>query len=132
MLHTETQAKPEKTYTLREQDLRQFTGTEAYYHLPIFKRYVYTDGVRHVAQTGGAYWLIEKIFACQSCVPGLSQEEICFWSLTLNAEGKGAQLVCTDGNYKNLYSENIVFTDFPLKKIRFYFQNNVLFLPSEY
>jgi len=133
MLQTDTtQQTPEIAYPLCEQDLNQFTGSENWYRYSVFQPFTYTDGVQYVAEKGGAYWLLDKIFACQSCVPGLAKEPMCFWELTLNKEGQGARLVCTDGNCNQLYAENILFTDFPLKKIKFYFQNNVLFLPSEY
>lgn len=117
---------------LHEQDLQRFTGSENWYRHPLFRSFLYTDGVQYVAEKGNAYWILDKIFACQSCVPGLVNEPMCFWEMTLNAEGQGARLVCTDGNGRGLYAENILFTDFPLKKIEFFFQNNVLFLPSEY
>lgn len=129
---TEIQDNGNHPGTLREQDLREFTGSENWYRYSPFQPFLYTDGVQYVAEKGGAYWLLDKIFSCQSCVPGLTDEPMCFWELTLNTEGEGARLVCTDGNCQQLYAENILFTDFPLKKIKFYFQNNVLFLPSEY
>jgi hypothetical protein len=63
----------------------------------------------------------------------LQNEPFCVWTLAFNKEeGQGATLTCTDGNEKQLYAENILFTDFPLTQIRFYFQNNVLLLTSEY
>ena len=70
--------------------------------------------------------------ACHASVSKLAGEEFCVWDLNLNDEGEGATLICTDGNENELYAEKIPFTDFPLKTIRFYFQNNTLFLPSEY
>lgn len=118
--------------TLREQDLRQFTGTECWYRHSLYTKFLYTDGVQYVAEQGGAYWLLDKIFACQICVPGLMDEPFITWDLVLDDEGGGAKLICTDGNNNKLYSETILFTDFSLKSIRFYFLNNVLLLPSEY
>ena len=40
------------------------------------------------------------------------------------------QFLYTDG--AQYVAEKVPFTDFPLKTIRFYFQNKTLFLPSEY
>ena len=117
---------------LREEDLKQFIGSETWYRHGLYRNYLYTDGVQYLAETGQAYWLIDKIFACHSSVAKLENEEFFVWELTLNEEGEGAKLVCTDGNETKLYSENILFTDFPLKKIRLYFQNNTLLLTSEY
>ncbi len=117
---------------LREQDLAHFTGSENWYRHSLFRQFLYTDGVQYAAEKGGAYWLIDKILACQSCVSALARKSMCCWKLTLNDKGQGARLVCTDGNYNQIYSEDIAFTDFPLKRIELWFQNNVLFLPSEY
>jgi len=117
---------------LRKEDLIQFTGSETWYRHPLFRQFLYTDGAQYVAEKGEAYWLIDKIMECQASVPKLSGEEFYVWDLNLNDEGEGATLICTDGNENELYREKIPFTDFPLKTIRFYFQNKTLFLPSEY
>ena len=118
--------------TLCEADFRQFTGSENWYRHALFAKYRYTDGARYVAKQGDAYWLLDKIFACQSCVKALEGEGFTVWELTLDKEGNGAQLVCTDGNGNKLYGEKILYTDFPLNRIELYFQNGTLFLPSEY
>lgn len=117
---------------LREEDLIQFTGSEHWYRHSLFRNFLYTDGVQYLAEIGGAYWLIDKIFSCHACVAKLEGEEFCVWDLNLKKDGQGARLVCTDGNDTQLYAENILFTDFPLKTIRLFFQNNTLLLPSEY
>ncbi len=117
---------------LREEDLIQFTGSENWYRHRLFRKYLYTDGIQYLAEVAGAYWLMDKIFSCHACVAKLEGEEFYVWDLTLNNDGQGAKLICTDGNDNKLYSENILFTDFPLKHIRLFFQNNTLFLPSEY
>ena len=50
---------------LNESDLSQFTGSEQLFdHWTRSLRY--TDGVSHVAQHGGAYWLIDAIASYQS------------------------------------------------------------------
>lgn len=118
--------------TLCEQDLAHFYGTEVWYRHSAFRNYLYTEGVQYVAEHGEAYWLLDKIFACHASVPRLSGEHFCGWELKKDADGQGAKLVCTDGNYNELYSENILYTDFPMASIKFYCVNNVLLLPSEY
>ena len=107
--------------------LRQFTGTEQWYrHL---SGYLYTDGVRYVAQAGEAYWLIDKILLTTSVKKDL--QEFGAWKLTVN-EDKSAILVCEDGNYHELYREKIDWTDFPLNTIELWFENGVLILPGEH
>ena len=112
---------------LTKDTLEQFTGTEQWYrHL---SGYLYTDGVRYVAQEGGAYWLIDKILLTTSVKEDL--QEFGAWKLTVN-EDKSAILVCEDGNYHELYSEEIDWTDFSLDTIELWFENGVLILPSEH
>ena len=45
---------------LRESDLREFTGTENWYRTLLFGDYLYTDGVKYVAEEGGAYAELES------------------------------------------------------------------------
>jgi len=117
---------------MNKEDLRQFTGTENWYRHSLFRRYLYTDGVQYVAEQGGAYWLIDKIFACTAHIEKLACEEFLVWDLIRNHETESAKVICTDGNCNELYREEIDFTDFPLRSIKFYFTDNVLLLPSEY
>ena len=117
---------------MKFEDLNQFTGTENWYRTLLFGDYLYTDGVKYVAEEGGAYWLIDKIFACTAHIEKLKSEEFLVWELIRNNKSEGAKVICTDGNCNELYSEEIEFTDFPLRSIKFYFTNNVLLLPSEY
>jgi hypothetical protein len=54
--------------TLSESDLAQFTGSEQW-----FKHFlgpVFTEGVKHVADTAGAYWLIDSIAINQTRAEG--------------------------------------------------------------
>lgn len=41
--------------TLTKEDLSQFTGTEQWYRHGIARNVLYTDGAKHVAESGGAY-----------------------------------------------------------------------------
>jgi hypothetical protein len=49
------------TKTLTKADLIQFTGSEHWYHHAMVRDVLYTDGVKYVAETAGAYWLIDEI-----------------------------------------------------------------------
>lgn len=117
--------------TLREHDLRHFTGSENWYRHSIYRNFLYTDGVQYIAEKGGAYWLIDKIFGEQFENINLPEQEFQAWTLSVQ-EDKSALLTCHDGNYNWQYEVTIKYTDFPLKEIKFYFQNNVLLLTSEY
>ena len=47
--------------TLNAQDLSQFTGTENWYRHNLNTDILYTDGAKYVAETAGAYWLLDEI-----------------------------------------------------------------------
>ncbi len=106
---------------LAKNELRQFSGTEYWYkHL---SGYLYTDGVQYVAQEGGAYWLVDKIFLTTRAKNDL--QEFGSWKLEVN-EDKSAVLICEDGNYHELYREKIKWIDFSLNKIELWFEKALL------
>lgn len=122
--------------TLNASDLDQFSGTERWYKHAIARNVTYTDGARHVAVAGEAYWLLDEIALSQSH-PKLKGEEFQVWKLTLNANG-GATLAADDGDGHVLQTKRIEFTDFPLQEIKLYVcaggpgNTTVIMLPSEY
>lgn len=117
---------------LAEADLAQFTGTSTYYQHPLGIRY--TEGVQYLAECGGAYWLIDAIASWQSD-PRVSQDrmlqQIQFWKLTVN-DDRSALLVCERDEGDIVVTQDIPLTDFPLEKIKLYFQEGVVLLESEY
>ena len=121
-----------KTITSEELEaaLGQFTGTEHWCRHPLYRAFCYTDGVKYLAETAGAYWLIDDILACQLDAR-VKNEPFQFWTLTVH-DNHGAVLTCTDGNDKLVYRQDYGFTDFPLQAQKLYLTNNVLLLPSEY
>ena len=58
-------------------------------------------------------------------------QQIQFWKLVVN-DDRSALLVCERDEGDVAVSQEIPFTDFPLKQVRLYFQNGVVLLPSEY
>jgi hypothetical protein len=112
---------------LNEKDLYQFTGTGAYHKWSVlFPNLVMTDGAKHVAEEGKAYWLMDAIGSYQHKLRNKDQ----FWKLKTK-DNKGV-LTCTNGNEKELVKQDIDYTDFPLESIELYCMNNVILLPSEY
>lgn len=116
--------------TLTPTDLRQFTGTENWHRHPVARSVLYTDGIQYLAETAGAYWLIDEIALAQS-LPRVAAEEFQSWKLKVRPDHT-ALLACDDGNSKIVLSKEIPFTDFPLVEIAIYFANNVIMLTSEY
>ena len=116
--------------TLTKEDLSQFTGTEQWYRHGIARKVLYTDGAKHVAESAGAYWLIDEIAFAQA-IRQVAAEGFQLWKLKVSPD-HSATLACEDGNSKIVFTKGIEFTDFPLDEIAFYFTDNVLMLPSEY
>jgi len=106
-------------------DLKHFTGSENFYKSSL--GLIYTDGIQHVAETVGAYWLIDLVGSVQY---KLKSEPFQSWDLKVK-DSKGV-IVCTDGNDNVLYTQEIPFTDFPLEEIQLFAVDNTLMLTSEY
>jgi hypothetical protein len=119
------------TKTLTKADLMQFTGSEHWYRHAMMRDVLYTDGVKYVAETAGAYWLIDEIAFAQRFDKLLAAEEFQLWKLNVNPD-RTATLTCEDGNRGVVFTKAIEYTDFPLAEIALYFINNTILLPSEY
>lgn len=92
---------------------------------------IYTEGVKYVTDTAGAYWLIDDIAFAQRHVAKLRHEDFQNWELVVSSGGS-AVLISDNGNGHRLYAKPIEWTDFPAPGIRLYFCNDTLLLPSDY
>lgn len=117
--------------TLKAEDLHQFTGSESWYRHGINRKMLYTDGVKYVADVGGAYWLLDEIAITNLLESSVRAEEFQVWTLQRNTGSSGAFLTCEDGNDNPVFSSPISFTDFPLDSITIWVENNTMMLPSE-
>lgn len=107
------------TATLDPSTLAQFSGSEHWIAHPLLgTRFVHTDGMDHVAETAGAYWLIDAAASYQG--PGL--DRVCdgfqVWQLRKLGDTckNDAELTCwrdTPGDGKPVIRQLIPFTDFP-------------------
>ena len=116
--------------SLRACDLAHFTGSAHWFRHPLNRSITYTDGARHVAEAGGAFWLLDVIVVHQ-LDPGLRRRRFQVWTLKVAAD-RSARLVCEDGDGNVVATQDIPFTDFPLEEITLFLQNGVILLPSEY
>ena len=111
-----------------ENMLSMFSGSDVIHrHGRIF----YTDGIEYLAETAQCYWLLDLVASYQS--GRMLRQEFQVWKLTVDLK-KGkvkAVVTCDDGNGNLLIKQKIQFTDFPLKEIKMYYENNTLCLPSE-
>ena len=109
--------------------LSQFTGTETWYRHPLVKGILYTDGAKFVAEKGEAYWLLDEIALAQISNKTVKNEEFQVWKLSVT-DGRGV-LSCENGYGKMVFSKKIEFTDFPEPGVELWFENKVIYLPSE-
>lgn len=88
------------------------------------KRGCYTDGVKMVADTAGAYWLIDAIFSY------VRKEPFQLWLLKVQ-EQKAQLTMQEDTGLDPLVKQDIEYTDFPSGVWKFYLENGVLMLLGE-
>ena len=119
------------TTTLTECDLRQFTGSEHWHRHGLVRDVLFTDGAKHVADHGGAYWLLDEIALAQRFDKRVAGEGFQVWKLTVNPDHT-ATLTCEDGSGHAVTSKTLEYTDFPLPEIVLWFTDNTILLPSEY
>jgi hypothetical protein len=108
-----------------------FIGTEQWYRHGLSRNILYTEGAKYVADTAGAYWLLDEI-AFSQVLPQINAEEFQVWKLKVGEAASSAMLEVEDGNDNVVYKKKIEYTDFPSPGINLWFQNNTIFLPSEY
>lgn len=113
-----------------QEELSQFYGSETFYRHPLFRKFVYTEGVQYLAEKSGAYWLLEYIFSNQMDEK-IKAEEFQVWKIKVK-EDNTAVIRVEDGNDNLVKQFELEFTDFPLKEFTLWFSNNTLLLPSEW
>jgi Family of unknown function (DUF6876) len=118
------------SHPLKEHDLAQFYGSENWYRHGVNRSVLFTDGVKFLADQGGAYWLLDEIAIIQPYNKRVAAEEFQLWKLVVRPN-RTAALTCDDGNGNIVFTKEIEYTDFPLPEISLYFENSVIMLPSE-
>ena len=119
---------------ITENDLEQFTGTTQYYENTFGLRF--TDGVKYLADTAGAYWLIDLVESWQTKhIVKVAPFQV--WRLQVDLEKHRAVAECwtdtpDDENSQLIAQQKIPYTDFPLAEIELFCIDGVLLLKSEY
>jgi hypothetical protein len=116
---------------LTESELRHFTGTENWYRHPLNRKVFFSDGAKHVADHGGAYWLLDIIACAQRYDKRVAATRFQVWKLSVGPGRKGL-VICENGNRKLVCRQCLEFTDFPIPEIMLWFANGVIYLPSEH
>ena len=129
--------------TLTNEELRYFTEDLVRYRHPINQSVIYTPGVRHVAEKGGAYWLIDTIASHIGSPPFERAsardhriDSMHFWTFEKGRGTTGQLIAQADSDEDPFIVQNIPFTDFPLETINIWAafdgEHWVLYLPSEH
>lgn len=108
-------------------DLEGFTGSEIVYK-HFLSRLVFTEGIKYLADTAGAYWLIDVVASYQG---KLFFAPFQLWRLRVR--NKYAVISCReDSGLRHIARQYVPYTDFPLRKFEFYVCDNTMLLESEY
>jgi hypothetical protein len=111
-------------------NLSSFTGTSCYYQ--ISRRHLLTDGTKYLADTAGAYWLLD---AAASHLDEIGTVDW-FVLIRLFVTDQRAVMVYEDGNGNEHARQQIGYTDFPFNSLDLYAcwdgQHWILMLPTEY
>ena len=110
-----------------EEELQQFYGTTHYYRN--FTGLRFTDGVKYLADHAECYWLIDLVGSYQ---PQLRDVPFQLWRVEVRGDDSALVTMVEDTGQPIRVSQEIPFTDFPLKGFSFYCMNNVMLLKSEY
>jgi hypothetical protein len=112
-------------------NMAQFTGSETFYCYGLVGDVLFTEGVKYVADTAGAYWLLDIICIANAFELKVRAEEFQLWTLKVRENASGV-VTCDDGNSHIVYEQALNLTDFPESGIDLYFCNGTILLPSEY
>lgn len=105
--------------------LIQFTGTEQWWrHTPF--NLVYTDGVKYFAEQAGAFWFLDIV------ATEIEPTKLDFAVIKLVSKDNTGSIVVEDGNGNVTWEKKIEYTDAPEGVWRFFIQDNIILLPSEY
>ena len=110
-------------------ELKQFTGADYVFRNPLFPKFVYTEGVKYLAENANCYWLIDYVFSNQ-LLSIISKEPFQTWKI--KTDDSQAKIIVEDGNDNIIQQFKLEYTDFPLKEFTLWFTNKTLLLPSEY
>ena len=81
-----------KTAKLSDDELNQFTGTATWFRHGISPAVLFTEGVKYVADEGGAYWLLDIIAIAQRSEKRVMAEVFQVWKLTVHVDRSARRL----------------------------------------
>ncbi len=111
--------------------LAQCSGSMIFTIHPTMEGVVYSEGVNTVVKECQANWLLLNLGMNIPFNEDLMNQEFLVIQLNVSEEKK-ATLIFEDGEDNILFTEEVGFTNFPLKSIQLWFTNKVLYLPQEH
>lgn len=129
MANNKISRSDELTIEKLKAELLGFTGTENYYKHPLGLRY--TDGVKHLAEIAGAYWLLDAIASWQPEASKID-DEFQLWELTVNADRSAVLSFKQDTTLPAAIRQEIEYSDFPIGSFKLYVEQGIALLPSEH
>lgn len=124
-------------------ELAAFTGDLDRWRHPLYRKLIYTPGVRHLAERAGCYWLLDAVASWLGSKEFVAAgrrdprvRDIHFWKLAVAADKSAVLTATADAGETPFVRQMIEFTDYPLAAIDMYCQFDgthwTLMLPSEY
>jgi hypothetical protein len=138
-----SQSPPSQKAAILLAELRQFTGDLERYRHPLNRRLLYTPGVQFLAESAGAYWLIDAVASWRgtpeyraAVAADCRVGDLHFWKLTVRENSSATLSARVDSDVEPFIVQGIPFTDFCLESIDLWCgfdgQHYTLYLPSEY
>ena len=112
-----------------ETELGNFSGSEKFFRHWMQKG-VYTEGVKHMCEVVGAYWLIDVIFSYHN-EERVKSCEFQIWRIEVK-DNKAIVDMREDSDREAVIRQEIEYTDFPAGVFELYYCNDTLLLKSEY
>lgn len=126
--------------TLKEIYDEPRNGCNEYYRHPPSRGFVYTDGVKEVADVAGAYWLLD-ILATEG-VKAIREDQIAnngglvVFTIQVNDSNNAHLSLSSDDCSPDLWKQYVGYTDFPEGTWKFFLQYDgthvICILPTEY
>jgi hypothetical protein len=138
-----SESHPSQKAAILKAELRQFTGDLERYRHWLNRRLLYTPGVQFLAESAGAYWLIDAVASWIGTPEYLAAVEaddrindLHFWKLEVREDCSAKLSARVDSDVAPFVVQEIEFTDFCLESIDLWCgfdgKHYTLYLPSEH
>ena len=98
-----------------EAELGQFTGSQTLFRN--FTGLLYSQGIAHLAERGGAYWLIDLVGSYQSRLQDVPFQ---VWRIEVHEDKSALVTMVEDDGEPTKVEKRIAYSDLPLKDFSFY------------